>query len=434
MVAPVASGATGRAARASGAPRSHATAPSLQCAPGAGTSAPGVTRHEIKVGAISTLSGILAADFGSLVPGVKAYLDMVDAHGGVDGRKVVLSYNLDDAGLSSQFESDAHTVISQDHAFAVAISSYWFTPTYFTQTCTPTYGYNVDGNWAGAPNLFAAYGSVLTLDTVAPSVAYLAKRTRSKSIAVLAYGVSTSSDLCQTTGKLLSANGYKVSFTDLHITPIDANLTPDVQRMARAGSDFVVSCMTVSGNVSLARTLHEYGLHVHQLWFDGADSSVLKKFRNILQGVYFSVENVPTTAASVYPGVYPGLETYLRAMRRYAPGQAEDALALDGWESAALMVAGIRAASPHLTQRAVVAATNRMHAFTAGGLQAPVNWSISHTHVTAVSCTAFEKVQGQRALPVFGRHKAVFLCFKNTSVKRPVPVAPPPGLPGPSRT
>ena len=50
-----------------------------------------MTRTEIKVAAISTQTGILAADFGSLVPGVRAYFDMVDAHGGVDGRKIVLA-------------------------------------------------------------------------------------------------------------------------------------------------------------------------------------------------------------------------------------------------------------------------------------------------------------------------------------------------------
>ncbi|MGH9098791.1 MAG: ABC transporter substrate-binding protein [Acidimicrobiales bacterium] len=419
----------GGAAATAGAATSK-SASSLRCAPGTGTGAPGVTRTEIKVGAISTLSGILAADFGSLVPGLKAYFSMVDAHGGVNGRKIDLSYDLDDAGLSSQFESDARTVTDQDHAFAVAVSSYWFTPTYFSSTCTPTYGYDVSGNWAGPPNLFAAYGSVLTLKTIAPAVAFLAKKTRSKSIAILAYDVSTSSNLCHTTGNLLRANGYKVSFTDLRITPIDTNLTPVVQRIKEAGSDLVVSCMTVSGNVGLARDLAEYGVHARELWFDGADTTVLKKYRRVLQGVYFNVENVPASAATRYPGTYPGLETYLKEMARYAPADAGNALSLDGWESAALLVAGIRAAGRNLTQSAVVAATNRMRTFTAGGLEAPLNWQIAHTRVTRTSCTAFEKVRGTAAIPVFGTRNGVFVCFQSSSVAHPVPVAPPRGLPG----
>ena len=420
--------APGGAPHAAAAPRAAAT---LGCPAGTGTGAPGVTRHEIKVAAISTLSGILAADFGSLVPGVKAYFSMVDAHGGVDGRKIVLAYDLDDAGLASQFQSATHTAIDQDHAFAVAVSSYWFTPSYFAATCTPTYGYNVDGNWAGPPNLFAAGGSVLTLRTIAPAVAYLVDRTRSKSIAILAYGVSTSSDLCRTTGDLLRRAGYRVSFTDLQLPPIDANLAPDVQRIQRAGADFVISCMTVTGNVGLARDIQQYGLRVHQLWFDGADASVVKKYTKLLQGVYFDVQTVPESAATRFPGVYPGLTTYLKAMKRYAPGYADNALALDGWVSAALMVAGIEAAGRHLTQASVVAATNRITDFTAGGLQEPVDWQTAHTQPTRVACSAFEQVRGTVVAPALGRGKQVFLCFEVSKVRHPQPVAPPPGLPGP---
>ena len=406
----------------------HAAVPT--CSAGTGTGSPGVTSTSIKVAAISTLSGLLAADFGSFVPGVKAYFDMVNARGGVDGRKMDLAYDLDDAGLSSQFQTDVHTAIDQDHAFAVAVSSYWFTPTYFASTCTPTYGYDVDGNWSGAPNLFAAGGSVLTLKTITPAVSYLIDRTKSKSVAILAYNVSTSSDLCQTTGTLLRKAGYHVSFTDLKLSPIGANLTPDVQRMEQAGTDFVISCMTVTGNIALARAIQQYGLHVKQLWFDGADATVAKKYRSILSGVYFDVQNVPETAAKVDPGTYPGLVTYLRAMDRYAPGYADNALALDGWESAALMVAGIKAAGKHLTQASVVAATNRLTDFTAGGLQEPVDWGTAHTVATRVSCTAYEDVKAGKVLPALDKGHAVYNCFTSTKVKDPEPVAPPAGIPG----
>ncbi len=408
--------------------------PSLGCPAGVGTGAPGVTRSEIKIAAISTLSGVLAADFGSLVPGIKAYFDMVDAHGGVDGRKIELAYDLDDAGLSSQFQADTHTAIQQDHAFAVAVSSYWFTPSYFVATCTPTYGYNVDGNWSGAPNLYAAGGSVLTLKTIVPAVAYLIDRTHSKSVAILAYNVSTSSDLCRTTGDLLRAAGYHVSFTDLRLPPIFANLTPDVQRIQRAGADFIVSCMTVTGNVALARDVQQYGLHVHQLWFDGADETVVKKYESLLQGVYFDVQSVPETAAHLYPGVYPGLEVYLKAMQRYSPGYADNALSLIGWESAALIVAGIKDARHHLTQAAVVAATNRLTDFTAGGLEEPVDWETAHFFATRKSCTAYEEVKGANAVPVLGKGKEVFLCFATSDVRHPKPAPLPPGIPGPRQT
>src|ERR1035438_8640508 len=84
---------------------------------GAATSAPGVSATQINVGSISTLSGPLAGYFGGLAPGMIAYFKAVDATGGVNGRKIVLTNNLDDGGSPSQFTQDVHTLIdrSEEH-------------------------------------------------------------------------------------------------------------------------------------------------------------------------------------------------------------------------------------------------------------------------------------------------------------------------------
>ena len=106
----------------------------------------------IKVGAISTLTGAIAADFDAFVPGMQAYFDMVNARAGSTGARSYLAYNLDDGGNPSQFTQLTHTLIDQDHVFAVGHRPpYWFTPNYFVEPKTPTYGYNVSGNWSGPP-------------------------------------------------------------------------------------------------------------------------------------------------------------------------------------------------------------------------------------------------------------------------------------------
>jgi len=107
---------------------------------GAANAAPGVSATQINIGAISTLSGPLAGLFGGLAPGMIAYFNTLNAHGGVNGRKIVLTNSLDDGGSPSQFTQDVHTLIDQDHVFAVGASSAWFTPGYFVSTKTPTYG------------------------------------------------------------------------------------------------------------------------------------------------------------------------------------------------------------------------------------------------------------------------------------------------------
>src|ERR1700722_9157078 len=116
------------------------------------TSASSTPASAIKVGAIATRTGVGAGDFAAFIPGLQAYFDMVNAEGGINGRKLVLSANLDDGGSPTQFTQEAHTLLQQDHVFAAFISTYWFTPGLFAETGTPTYGYNVSDNWAGPPN------------------------------------------------------------------------------------------------------------------------------------------------------------------------------------------------------------------------------------------------------------------------------------------
>ena len=107
---------------------------------------------------------------------------MTNAQGGINGRKVVLTADLDDGGSPTQFTQQVHTAIDQDHVFAVGVASAWFTPNYFVATKTPTYGYNVSANWDTAPNLFAAGGSTQSTRRASPrSGMSSSRRSRSRS-------------------------------------------------------------------------------------------------------------------------------------------------------------------------------------------------------------------------------------------------------------
>jgi ABC-type branched-subunit amino acid transport system substrate-binding protein len=106
----------------------------------------------------------------------------------------------------------------------------------------------------------------------------------------------------------------------------------DVQRMKQAGSDFVLSCMDVQGNINMARAIQQYGLKITQLWLSGNDQSTLNQNQSLMQGVYFDIAHVPFTAST---SEYPGLKLYLKEMKKYEPKYVEDEVAIQGWESAA---------------------------------------------------------------------------------------------------
>jgi branched-chain amino acid transport system substrate-binding protein len=396
------------------------------------SSAPGVSSNSITVGTISTQTGTLASNFSSLIYGERAYYDYINAQGGVNGRTIDYKYALDDGGNPTTFNQLANTLINQDHVFAVTgVATAFFSPNLFVESGIPTYGYNVTGNWAGPTNLFAATGSVQYYPAAAPQVAYVARQTqKSPSIAFIAYGVAASAASCLTEQNSLTAAGYKVSYSDLKVNYPGSTVATDVQRMKQAGSNVVVSCMDVQGNVTMARAIKQYGLNMTQLWFSGNDQSTLHQNESLMQNVYFDIGHVPFTASQ---SLYAGLKLYLAQMKKYEPAYAQDEIALQGWESAALFVQGVKMAGNNLTQANVIAADNSLTAFTSGGLEAPVNWkSAGHTGHAPPYCLAYIKVSGTKYLPTLNEGKNVFNCFESVNPKKG-PVFPlPAGTPTPA--
>jgi branched-chain amino acid transport system substrate-binding protein len=408
------------------------TSPPTTRGSSSGTQGPGVTPTSINVGAISTLTGSIASDFNGLSPGVQAYFDMVNAQGGINGRKLNLAWNLDDGGSPSQFTQLTHTLIDQDHAFAVMVASYWFTPNYFVETKTPTYGYNVSGNWATAPNLYGAGGnSVQDYAAGAPGFAYFVKLTHSKAVAVISYGpaITSSYDACNTTATILKQNGYHVSYVDVE-AQLGGSYSSAVQRMQQSGTDLVISCMQESDNITLARDIQQYGLKVTQLWLNGYDRSLLSQYSSLMQGVYLGLSGtVPYEVGVSEPSLFPGMASYLAAMNKYEPAFTYNGVAVQGWQSAALLADAIRAAGNDLTQSNIINITNHFTANNGGGLSTVTNWSTAHTTVTYPLCSATVQVRGKKFVPLTIKKNQIFVCL-NQSVKNPVPVPPPAGTPG----
>ena len=57
----------------------------------------GVSAHEIRVGGLASITGPLGDQYGPVFDGAQTYFDMVNAQGGVFGRKIKLDARLDDA-------------------------------------------------------------------------------------------------------------------------------------------------------------------------------------------------------------------------------------------------------------------------------------------------------------------------------------------------
>ncbi|HEV8064546.1 MAG TPA: hypothetical protein VGP46_06930, partial [Acidimicrobiales bacterium] len=135
------------------------------------------------------------------------------------------------------------------------------------------------------------------------------------------------------------------------------------------------------------------------------------------------------TNTTKYGNTYAGMQAYISQMNKYEPAFTYNDVSFQGWQSAALLAAGIKAAGNDLSQANVVAVTNKITNFNGGGTSAPVNWAVSHTSTTLPNCSSWIQVQGKVFAVVFATGKQVFVCV-GANAKDPVPVAAPAGTPG----
>lgn len=396
-----------------------------------GASAPGVTPTSITVGSIANITGVLSSDFAGVVDGVKAYFAMVNASGGIDGRKLLLPADdqKDDQGSPTTDLADAQELVEQDHVFAVVgVGTPFFGGAgYLAHEGEPSFGYMTSSDWQDGPTLFGAYGSYLDFSTDVMSDAYVASQLHATSVGVVAYDVAQSDDACSAAIAGLDSLGITVGFQDLAFG-LGADPIPDVLKMKSHHVDLLLTCLDVSGNVAFAQAMAQNGLDIHQLWLNGYDRSTLQQYGSLLNGVTVSLQHVPFEAASAFPGAYPGMENYLKEMAKYEPASEYDEVAFDGWVNAAQFVQGLKTVGRNLSQAKVVAAINDETAFTADGLIPPQNWTHSHTSAgTGPYCSAYVEAENGRWVPEFVLGTSVFRCFARGS---DVPVTPRPGTPG----
>ena len=81
-----------------------------------GASAPGITKTQILIGSHQPLTGPAAPGYSEIAPASNAYFSYVNAHGGINGRKIVYKY-LDDGYDPSKTSSVVRQLVLQNSVF-----------------------------------------------------------------------------------------------------------------------------------------------------------------------------------------------------------------------------------------------------------------------------------------------------------------------------
>jgi branched-chain amino acid transport system substrate-binding protein len=375
--------------------------------------APGVSDTEIRVGGIASIAGNpVSGKYGNAFKGVQAYFEMVNARGGIYGRKLVLAAAQDDKMFANSTEVE-RLVGGKDSFAILPVASPLFTGAdQLLRENVPTFGWYINAEWAGTPatpklNLFGQSGSNPCIDCAFPFVPWIAKETGRRKLGLLAYGVPQSAGCAAGSEKSVEKYGRQagltLAFSDKAMAYGVSDLSAQVSKMKAAGVDIIWTCMDTNAVVTLAREAHRQGLDAIQLLPNAYDHEFLEEYGDLFEGSYLRTDFVPFEVDPKPAGV----QRFLEWMGKSGSETSENAIV--GWLNADLFVAGLVAAGPNFSRQGLIDAINtKLTNYTADGMLPGVDWS--KAHIDPVRCFVVSKIESGAFVPSFGVDGKPFVC------------------------
>jgi hypothetical protein len=387
---------------------------------------PGVTDKAINYAVIGTKANnpLGTCILDCYKSGIDAYFAYRNSQGGIYGRKLGISKVLDDE--LSQNQVKALEVTSGNDSFgdfqATLLANGWAT---LDKAGVPTYAWGINFAEAnGRPSVFQSLGEACGTCT-SRTVVYAATLVKAKKVATVGYAVSQNSKDCanavgDSVEKYSAQTGQKLAYRNDHLAfGLPNGIGPEVTAMKKAGVDFISTCIDLNGMKTLAQELDRQGMRDKVTLYhpNTYNQAFVKSAGGLFEGDFISAGFRPFESDTSSPG----LKNYLKWMKKGGSELTE--LAMDGWINADLAYQGLKAAGPHFTRASVIAATNKLTAYSADGLLNPVNWSRQHNPPTeADPLTNGYKQECWAAVRVVkGNFKTVgpkskpFLCWSNAN-------------------
>jgi branched-chain amino acid transport system substrate-binding protein len=380
--------------------------------------AKGVTSSQISVDAIASKTNPLHGHYAEIADGIQAYFNMVNAQGGLYGRKLVITKQRDDLiGLENR--QQVQQALATDNAFATFIATLQFAGASLLQAAgQPTFGWNINAEYGDRNDLFGNE-SALCNDKSCLGVtgSWLAKKVGATKIGVLAYGVNASSISCGegTVASFAHFGAAKVVFHDFSIGFAEPDLSAQVAQMKADGVQLVFTCMDSDETLVLAKEMKKQGLNAIQELPDGYDRNFVKANAQYFEGDYV----VPQFTALEWQPQVPEIQLFEKWVA--AENKPIYEITVVGWIVAYQFVLGLELAGPHFSQQKVINALNTQTDVTVGGMIPKIDWRVAHIDPVKhpavrnpIECSNFVIIKNGVFVPVFGTAADPYVCIDDS--------------------
>ena len=336
----------------------------------------GVTKSSINVGNVAIISGPVPGLFQGAAYGAQAYFAMVNAKGGINGRKITLT-SYDDAFSGTANKQLVSQSAAKDFAMVGNFSLFdnYGCSAFVQNPGFPDVSQTLDPVTNALPTTF----SPTPVMPGGPLTAYQYFKVHYpdaiKHVAALVANSDTA--IAQWKGQQAAMEhlGYKFGYYRL-TSPIETNYTADVVAMKQKGIKMVLmSFGTGQSYAALEKTMAQQGFHPQVRVSNGP--------------VYFNDFVTQAGGASIANGTWlaqgyslylgqdaksvPAVKDFNAWLKKLHPTFQPDLYTLFGWNSAQLFAQALKAAGPSPTRGKLLTALSKITKFDASGLAAPSN-------------------------------------------------------------
>ena len=357
---------------------------------------PGITKDTIKIGMFAPMTGT-SAIFGRYTTGVRAYYNMINAQGGVNGRKIEVVLE-DDACNPSTAVAAVKRLVEQEGVFAVhggvCTASIMAVKKELQRENVPFMNLGAAGASLVDPIASNLFSPLPNTTVVAQTLVNFAmSRPDTKRLAIISHPDDWGKSQLDPAIKLLK-DKYHMDFVENVTMDRGAtDITPQILKLRAAKPDVALSFLYPTETAIFVRSAHKYGLDVPLLGCFGAP----------YEDTVHRVDD-PAATKNLYifhalGGASDGakMSKWVDMIKKY--GSADGTIGdydLSGIGGAEVVVEALKKAGPDLTRQKFIDALNSIKDFDTGVLSAPISFS-ADDHAGVKSGEMMTEIDGKLA-------------------------------------
>lgn len=332
------------------------------------SSAPGVSDTELRIGAITTLSGPVPGLGSSAAAATRAYVAYRNATGGVCGRRVVLS-EADDTADRSRYRSLIAEMAPR--VFGIA-GGYAFGDVggidVIDSHRLPVVTNPSDDLVAASPHVFDINPPYPTGDVLTGRYRFLRDQ-GIRTVTLVYLAVAQSRAEAQREQRLMQIAGIEtVDVQELALSTL--SFDSPARRVIRSKADMMFFIGDARANAAMSRALRDNGanLKVANYLALAYGTSFLEQAGDAAEGSVAFVRTMPIEEASTNPEMM----LFSRWMDQTAPGTIKDPYAAEAWAEVKAFLDTVQSLPGPISRDGLVAALRNVDRYDAGGMLGPI--------------------------------------------------------------